>query len=109
MNKRKPSSLVAEPRRAVVAHQTRAFAEQNQIEIVVMIVIEPDRPGITPRWQRHRAFLEAAFLILIERSAISRNYREVSQAIIIKIPHRHPSDSREGIETTIRRLRSFAE
>ena len=35
--------LVAESRRAVVAKQLRIFAEQHQIEIVVVIVVDPDR------------------------------------------------------------------
>ena len=39
--------LIAEARRAVVAHQPGILAQQDQIEIVIVIVVDPDRLFVT--------------------------------------------------------------
>ena len=67
LHERKIRRLVAEASFPVVAHKDQALAEQHQIEIAVVVVIDPYCLFIRPLRQYHRALLENALAVVIEQ------------------------------------------
>ena len=80
--------FIAESGGAVVAQQNGLVAEEEEIEIVVMIEIEPDGFGVVAIGDGYGRLFEPAFAIDPEFGAGFGDYGEVGQAVVIEIAGR---------------------
>ena len=77
--------LIAEARRAVVAHQPGILAQQDQIEIVIVIVVDPDRLLIMAGGQLGGMLLKLSLLVDVHRRAGFGENAQIRQAIVVEI------------------------
>src|SRR5579872_1389654 len=65
-NERKISGAVGESSRTLIAHEGRFFSEQDEIEVVIVIVVDPNRPIEATLREACLVMLEPSFYIPIE-------------------------------------------
>ena len=70
---------------AVIAHHRGMFAEQQQVEIAVVVIIDPNGFLKTPGRQFRRIFLENPVPIAIERRSGICQHAQVRQAVVVEI------------------------
>src|SRR5579885_905304 len=97
----KRSRFIAESCCAVIAHQYRFRSEKKQIEIVIMVVIEPDGAFVGAAGERDGGFRKYAALIDVERRSRLRNHGKIRQAVIIKIAGSNGNNSFQVAQTGI--------
>ena len=100
-NKRKRFGFIAESRRSVVAQQDRLFAQQKKIQIVIVIVIDPNRFGIVPVSDRNRGLLELTLAIDPQFRTRFRDDGQVRQTVIIKVRGGHGNDILNAIQSAV--------
>src|SRR5579872_3871977 len=98
-NERKISGAVRESSRTLIAHEGRFFSEQDEIEIVIVIVVDPNGP-IEPALRKARLItLESPFYIPVEQRAGLRQNAQIHQAIVVEVALSHIEDARQLVET----------
>src|SRR5260221_6756929 len=92
LNERKLSRLVGETSCALVANESGFLPQQQQIEIAIVVVIEPHRLFIGSSGQLRRMLLENAAAIVIERRAGIGQHTKIRQSIVVEIARRYRPD-----------------
>ena len=91
--------LIAEAGRPVVALYGRRVAEEQQVEIVVVVVVDPDDLPDARGGERHRGLREHPLRVRVERHAGVGDDRQVREAVVVEVPRRdgpHPLDTVEA-------------
>ena len=83
---------------ALIAYQGGLIAEKKQVEIVVVIVIDPDRLLEFSLGKRSFEWLEVAFVIAIELGAGRGEDAEVVHTIVIEIAGGDRDGARNSFE-----------
>src|ERR1700752_2285199 len=85
LNKWKGLRFVAESRCTVIAEENRFLAKEEKVQIVVVIVIEPNRFCVATLRNRDRRFFKLALAIDPKLGTRFGNDRQVRQSIVVKV------------------------
>ena len=84
--------LIAETGLAIVGDQRGMIAQQQQVEVAIVVVIDPKRLLVWTGRKFRGIFLKDPLAIVIQRGARAGQYAKVRQAIVIEISRRDTPD-----------------
>src|SRR5262249_24324011 len=97
VHKGKVRGFITESRMAIISQQRGIRTEKHQVQVVIVVVIDPDGSGEAPLGHLQKALLENAFPVLIECGPVFGDDCKVREAIIVEVTGSDEQDSGESV------------
>ena len=77
--------MIGESGSALIPEELRLLAKEEQVEIVVVVEIHPNRPVVRTRSSAEIDLFEPAFLVMPERDAGGLHHGQVHQTVVVVV------------------------